>query len=291
MDSVMSTFRAASSGHGSCNRFADLLGDFDDAKLTTTASRPSSRNSRHPLRPHRGLICPRRTPMYRPAHRLPLVFLTAFTMSLFMEVRLHSMYIAHGDLLNERGRMTLVVVTATAYILNGMALLGGCFVSGLRAWRRLLEGVSWGDCGDSEEETHLPVSGGAREREAEEDIGCAGRCVSEKAIKRLLKIEVGVFLVALWPLALAWVVVLWVRDGVGCGNPEETVCSAAATQEQGSFSAVVNERTSLLEGLIEAYKPKDEDLSEVIMELRQVEVERNRQAYAMLMGQESTCGN
>ncbi|KZL71912.1 hypothetical protein CT0861_02266, partial [Colletotrichum tofieldiae] len=120
--------------------------------------------------------------------------------------------------------------------------------------------------------------------------GRAEWCISEKTTERLLQIDVGIFLVALWTLALVWVAVLWVRDRVGCGHSGETVYLAAAAQEQGDSPSVIDERTPLLGGIFKAYNLKDESSSEVMMELRQVEVEKNRQAYAMLMGQESAYG-
>ncbi|KAK6211479.1 hypothetical protein QIS74_10743 [Colletotrichum tabaci] len=293
----MSTFRTASVGRPYDDTLGDLLGDLDSEAFSLSplpSSLPSSDNSHNPLptkhirhqdltRPHpRRTINQRRQHHQRRAHKAPVAFLTAFVLIVFVEARLLSMYAADVDLLDGQERARLVASAAFMYVLDGMVLLGGYFADCGRAWGAFLDLVTCGTYQGSGDDDRLGSGGdGAATGSEDDEVGGGDEsCTSTRAIEMLLGVQMGMLLIAVWPLALAWIAILWLRDGVECVDPDGRVTSTAA-----------DEKTPLLEGLVvEVYGPGDEKSAEEAMALIEEEAAKKRRAYAELMGRESIFG-
>ncbi|TQN67525.1 hypothetical protein CSHISOI_06753 [Colletotrichum shisoi] len=300
----MSTFRAASVGRPYDDTLGDLLGDLDSEAFSLSplpSSPPSSDNSHNALRTkhirHQDLTRPHPHHQRR-AHKAPAAFLTAFVLIVFVEARLLSMYAADADLLDGQERARLVASAALMYVLDGMVLLGGYFADCGRAWGAFLDLVACGACQGPGDDDRLG-SGGDEAATGSEDDGVGGgdeSCTSTRAIEMLLGVEMGMLLIAVWPLALAWIAILWLRDGVECVDPDVEGATAddgpAGTREQGRVPPnAADEKTPLLEGLVvEVYGPGDEKSVEEAMALIEEEAAKNRRAYAELMGRESFYG-
>ncbi|WQF86674.1 hypothetical protein CDEST_11688 [Colletotrichum destructivum] len=301
----MSTFRAASVGRPYDDTLGDLLGDLDSEAFSLSplpSSLPSSDNSQNPLptkhirhqdltRPHpHCTIQQRRQHQQRRAHKAPAAFLTAFALIVFAEARLLSMYAADVDLIDGQERARLVASAAFMYVLDGMVLLGGYFADCGRAWWAFLDLVTCGTYQGSGDDEAATGS------EDDEVGGVDESCTSTRAIEMLLGVEMGMLLIAVWPLALGWIAILWLRDGVECVDPDVEEATAddepAGTREQGRVtSTAADEKTPLLEGLVvEVYGPGNEKSVEETMALIEEEAAKKRRAYAELMGRESIFG-
>lgn len=303
----MSTFRAASVGRPYNDTLGDLLSDLDTEAFSLSplpSSLPSSDNSHNPLPTkhirHQDLTRPqpRRPHHQRRAHKAPAAFLTAFVLIVFVEARLLSMYAADVDLLDGQERARLVASAAFMYVLDGMVLLGGYFADCGRAWWAFLDLVTCGTYQGSGDDDRLGSGGDEAATGSEDDeVGGADEsCTSTRAIEMLLGVEMGMLLIAVWPLALAWIAILWLRDGVECVDPDVEEATAdegpAGTREQGRVSSTAaDEKTPLLEGLVvEVSGPRDEKSAEEAMALIEEEAAKKRRAYAELMGRESIFG-
>ncbi|GJD01328.1 hypothetical protein ColKHC_10153 [Colletotrichum higginsianum] len=309
----MSTFRAASVGRPYDDTLGDLLGDLDSEAFSLSplpSSLPSSDNSHNPLptkhirhqdltrpHPHR-TIHPRHQHHQRRAQKAPVAFLTAFVLILFVEARLLSLYAADVDLLDGQERARLVASAAFMYVLDGMVLLGGYFADCGRAWWAFLDLVTCGTYQGSGDDDRLgPGGDGAATGSEDDEVGGSDEsCTSTRAIEMLLGVQMGMLLIAVWPLALAWIAILWLRDGVECVDPDVEEASAdngpAGARGRGRVSSTAaDEKTPLLEGLVvEVSGPRDEKSAEEAMALIEEEAAKKRRAYAELMGRESVFG-
>ncbi|KAJ0163422.1 hypothetical protein CTA2_3028 [Colletotrichum tanaceti] len=336
----MSTFRAVSIGRPYDDTLGDLLGDLDReafslSPLPSSHSHPSSDSSSHShnplptkhMQPHRDDIHQRRQRRQRrqrhAAHKAPVAFLTAFVLVVLVEARLLSMCAADADLAADgRERARLVASAAFMYVLDGMVLLGGYFADCGRAWWAFLDLVTCGayqgpvdddddedendeDDDDDDDDDCLGSVGDEATTGSEDEVGESCTCTSTGAIETLLGVEMGMLLIAVWPLALAWIAILWWRDGVECADPdvEEATADdgpAAGTREQGRrrrrhvSSTAADEQTPLLDGpsaVADAYYGHREEISvEEAMALSEEEAAEKRRAYAELMGSESIYG-
>lgn len=234
--------------------------------------------------PHRAIQDSDAATTRRPPQPAPSVFLVAFFIALFFEARLLSLELCEANLLTEAERVSLAAVASALYLADGLLLLLGCFVDCKPAFSYLLQVTTCGIFEKNEDAENKEVTMEVGESEEGVFQSWAERCISEEAVDILLEVELCVFLVAFWPAAFAWVVYMWAKDGVDCGETGEEAGALAPLRDgREGFAQGINEKTPLFGKVTEIHSSDEEEKGG----LGKAKVEENREMYARMMGTQS----